>query len=327
MGQLVTGGDLGVAVAIVIRLTQVGGGIDLAALGIEGAIDGEEAVGGHPFIVQEAGQQGEAGTIRDVQGHARRQVGALVVGAIQHAVALFIECNHAIAAVVGQIVGEIDPDLTQIPVAQLQIDQALRGRGGALADGIDHAAGRRLAVEDGGRALEQLHAFQTKWLRGPDIVAGAEQAVAIKVLGGIEATHLEPVGVVVRAIETGEHAGAVAHGLVELLHGVLIQLLAVDHGDGAGGLGHGHLDLHGGAGDHHGFSRLGQLFIRLFSSQHRQARQQAGERQQLGPPLSHHCILGIFLRNHISVSNINELYFGFLLWVPNAAGLPDSLGE
>ena len=117
VGQLVTGGDLGIAVAIVIRLTQVGGGIDLAARGVQGAIDGEETVGGHPFVVQETGQQGEAGAIRDIQGHARRQVGALVVSAIQHAVTLFIECNHAIAAVVGQIVGEVDADLAQIPVA------------------------------------------------------------------------------------------------------------------------------------------------------------------------------------------------------------------
>ena len=211
MGQLVTGGDLGVAVAIVIRLTQVGAGIDLAARGVQGAIDGEETVGGHPFVVQETGQQGEAGAIRDIQGHARRQVGALVVGAIQHAVALLIERNHAITAVVGQIVGEVDPDLAQIPVAQLQIDQPLRGRGGTLADGVDHAAGRGLAVEDGGRAFQHFHTFQAEGLGRPHIVAGAEQAVAIEVLGSIEATDLEPVGVVVRAIETGEHAGAVAH--------------------------------------------------------------------------------------------------------------------
>ncbi|MNF84427.1 hypothetical protein D3C84_667880 [compost metagenome] len=207
--------------------------------------------------MQEAGQQGEAGAIRDIQGHARRQVGALVVGAIQHAVTLFIECNHAIAAVVGQLVGEVDADLAQIPVAQLQIDQSLRGRGRTLADGVDHAAGRGLAVEDGGRAFQHFHAFQAEGLGGPHIVAGAEQAVAIQVGGGIEATDLEPVGVVVRAIQAGEYTGAVAHGLIELKHGVLIQLLAIDHRDGTGRLGHRHFDLHGGTCHHHGLAGLG----------------------------------------------------------------------
>lgn len=141
MGQLVPGGDLGIAIAIVIRLAQVGGGIDLASGGIQGAVNREEAVGRHPFIVLEAGKQRQRGAIRNIQGHARRQIGALVVGAIQHAVPLVVEGHQTITAVVGKGVGDIHPDLAQIPVAQLQVHQSLRGRGRTLADGVDDASG------------------------------------------------------------------------------------------------------------------------------------------------------------------------------------------
>ena len=67
---------------------------------------------------------------------------------------------------------------------------------------------------------------------------------------------------------------------------------------------------------------LGSSLSAGSGSQHRQARQQAVESGNSGP---FHCITAFwdyFLRNHISVSNINELYFGFLLWVPNAVVCP-----
>ncbi len=275
--------------------------------------------------MQETGQQCQAGTIRKIEGDAGRQINPIVVSTGKHPITLFIKSNHAVAAVVGERVRDVHPDLTMIPAAKLQIHLPLRRGGRSLADGIDHPARRRLTVKDRGWPLQHFHTIQTERFRRPDVIAGAKQPVAIQIRGGIEATHLEPVGVVVGTIETGQYAGTVANRFIQLQHGVLIQLLAINHGDGARGLGHRHFHLHSRTCHHHGFAGFGQLSGGLFGHQW-QGDEQTGERKHAeGALLAGSC--SVFLRNHIKVSFINELCcFNCYLW-SFVTTSPCSMGE
>ena len=60
-------------------------------------------------------------------------------------------------------------------VARLNFQRALWFAGRALADGVNHTAGRRFTVQNRGRAFQEIHPLNAKRLiHPPEVAAGAE---------------------------------------------------------------------------------------------------------------------------------------------------------
>jgi hypothetical protein len=116
-----------------------------------------------------------------------------------------------------------------------QAQQLLLVRGGGLADLVDHAARRDLAVHHGGRTLQDFHPLQVPAVEHAAVpLAALRRAHAIQgyVVGpaaGIEAADAEVVHAVVDAAAFQAHARHIAHRIVERLHAARIQFGAFDH--------------------------------------------------------------------------------------------------
>jgi hypothetical protein len=117
--------------------------------------------------------------------------------------------------------------------AGLGIEPALARR--ALADIIDQSAGIAAAIEDRGRAAQDLDALQCEAVdeEAAETVAVELQAVLVDAgLRRFEAADIDPVRVAIGTEWLREDAGRIAQRLVRLRSPEIVDLLAADHGDG-----------------------------------------------------------------------------------------------
>lgn len=154
-------------------------------------------------------------------------------------VARIVRLGRAVAHEAGQTIGpdagivdrpaDIEPGLDRVEAAiaeEAVIDRLVRR---PLRDGIDHAAGLVLAIEDRGGALQHLDALQPV---GLDLEAGEvdhllRQPVTIDHRrADIEAADQALVEAVVDAPWRGRHAGKIGQRVLELRRLTVVQLLA-----------------------------------------------------------------------------------------------------
>ena len=147
----------------------------------------------------------------------------------------------AVVAGAGADIEGADPGAVAVH-AQLQ-DLAL-ARFGGLADLVDQATGRHLAVHDRRRPLQHLDPVQVPGVDLAAVPGAAGRRCAQAVHGhgaafaaGAETADAEVVVAVVLAGALQHHAGDVAHGFVEVDRATRVQFLAGDHRDGPGDLG------------------------------------------------------------------------------------------
>ena len=263
--------DLGVGV---VSIAGVGGAVVGARVHVHGtALVGGDAEVGHAAVIQVFGLQEHLGVGRELDLGGRRDGLAVEELLVAVAVGLLNGAGEA----PGQALVAIGAAQISFQPAVLPGAQAEVGGGnvlaGFLADAVDEAAGGATAVQDGGRALDDIDAFDVGEVA--EVQGVVAEAVDVLVGNGREAADGD---LVTLAVTVGEgHAGHVLQGV---LHGVDV-LVFQDTGrndvDGlrhvaqrgvglgaAGGVGRGVAvilgtdDVHGGQGGAVGFLGVGR---------------------------------------------------------------------
>ncbi|MNP03083.1 hypothetical protein D3C76_949550 [compost metagenome] len=252
-------GVIGLVVELPVRIAQVLVEFHFAGRGRQlGALQRQELAGDAGIVAVVLREEGQAGVFVEVPGDARRDVVALAVDMVDLGVAVAYQAADAIEhlAVVVDLAGAVESDLLVLVAADLGQDFMAAFFLRTAADHVQQAAGRGLAIDGGSRAAQQGDALQVPGLQLGHDVGALRQRQAVEELGGFEAAHLQPLGAGVAAVAAGDHAGHVAHRVVEVLHVAVDHLLAGGDGDrargfqdrrvglGAGHAAAGHVALH-----------------------------------------------------------------------------------
>ena len=203
-----------------------------------GSAQRQELAGDAGIVAVELAEEGQPGVVVDVPGQARGDVVALVVDMVDLGVAVAHHAGDAIekASLVVERAGAVEADLLVVVVADLGLHLVTGDVLRTQADHVEHAAGRGLAVDRGGRAAQQGDTLQVPGFQLRVVVDADRHRQAVEELGRLEAAHLQPVGTGVAAETAGDDAGHVAHRVVEVVHGAVGHLLAGRHRDRARGL-------------------------------------------------------------------------------------------
>ena len=237
MVEGVTQGVIGAVVEIPIRFAEVLVVGNLARWRRQlGALQRQELAGDAGIVAGVLREEGQVAVVADIPGQARRQVVTLIGDMVDGRVAIAqggAEAVEKIALLV-DCTGAVEVDLLVFMAAGLRLHfmAALRLR--AAAEHIQHAAGRGLAVDRGGRAAQHGNPLQVPGLDFRVGEGADRQRQAVEELGRHEAAHLQPVRAAVGAITAAHHPGGVAQGIVEARGRAQVQLLAGDHRNRAG---------------------------------------------------------------------------------------------